>query len=93
MANQHKVQGHRAPAVPSKPGVKVAGRRAAIEALNGGGFKTTLHHPPASEQSMMMGRSQPPMESAHKTYKSARKMMDDHMMEGGEPMSEAPAAQ
>lgn len=95
----HKVTGHRAQAAPiSKAVHNVAGRRANVEALNGGGFKTTLHHSEPSEQAMIMGRHKQPTEAAHKTYKAARKAMDAHMMPGGgeesgEPMSDAPEAQ
>ncbi len=97
MAN--KVQGHRAPAKPIAAAVhNVAGREARIEALNGGGFKTTLHHPSPSSQAMMLGRHKPATEAAHKTYKAARKAVDAHMMPGGgeeagEPMESTPEAE
>ena len=63
--------------------------KATIEALNGGGFKTTLHHHPANPTSDMYQPRPEPIESAHKTYKQARKVVDGHF--GQEPAAAPPA--
>lgn len=64
--------------------------RASVEALNGGGYKTTLEHHGANP-SEMYGSRPAPIEAAHKTYKNARKAMDTHFMGEGTAAGESEA--
>lgn len=71
---QHTVKGKHQPPEKVKRGKP---SHASIEALNGGGFKTTLHHSSANSNEMYGPRPEP-IEAAHKNYKGARKAIDDH---------------
>lgn len=74
---------HEIKAKVKAPSVAKRGKpsHANIEALNGGGFKTTLHHHSASPNASMYGDRPMPVEAAHKTYKQARKAVDDHFQQ------------
>lgn len=74
---QHTVKGKPQPPAKVKRGKP---SHANIEALNGGGFKTTLHHASANPSGEMYGPRPEPIEAAHKNYKGARKALDDHFM-------------
>lgn len=58
-------------------------KHATVEALNGGGFKTTVHHHPLHPSGQEYEPQPVPLETAHKNYNAARRHLDEQFT-GGE---------
>lgn len=55
-------------------------KHASLEALNGGGFKTTVHHHPAKPTGHEWEPQPAPLETAHKNYNAARRHLDEAVL-------------